>query len=224
MKKTLSVVASVLLAFLLVVSCKQDYTPVGDNGFSAEQKAQIITTKSASETIMNIVETTPQAEWPAGVTGSMGSEKEDETVPFYVIIKAQSTEAYDVGTPNLKCIIDSTDKIGYLKQDGKSVYSVEELKKDGYTDSEGNFDEEKAKKELTMTVNAKLNATYKNTSTPTTYILNYDVNYTTKYNESTSKFVTTVNSGSLSIDLGDWKGAIGSNVVKDIKEFFESSN
>ena len=218
MKKfsTLIVIALIALAF---VACKPDYTPVGTDGFTTAQSTKIEELQDVENTLMEL---TSQEPYPNGVTRDKKNEPNIEA-PFWfrVVIKIDDNYA-DATHPNIKYNMNLDSTMYYYKKNSSSFYTLEELENDGYATDLGegryNINTQKMREELKMKLQAKNTLVYKDSTsgTPVNSILKYDVNVTAEGNQ------IVFLDGSLSIDLGDGKGAIGSNDKAQIAAFFET--
>lgn len=223
MKKALSIFLSILLLSLCIVSCKPEYTPVGTDGFSDEQKVKINQLITAEENTFEKIQQDGTPDETGTKTTVTGGEivitaTEDSSSPLYVTTTMTVTDEFDVLTPNLKYNIKQTAKSCILKADGKTVYSLDGLVADGYATEEGGLNMEKIQAELTMKIDITSSIVWKDSSANENYKVNYSVS-TTSVNQK-----VTVSSGKLSIDLGDGNGPKGSNEVNVIKEFFETKS
>lgn len=217
--KKFSTLISIMLIALALVSCKPDYTPVGADGFTTAQSTKIEELQDVENTLMELANQKP---YPNGVTRDETNEPNVEA-PFWfrVVIKIDDNYA-DATHPNIKYNMNLDSTMYYYKKNSSSFYTLEELENDGYaTDlGEGRYsiNTQKMREELKMKLQAKNTLVYKDSTSGTLVnsILKYDVNVTAEGNQ------IVFLDGSLSIDLGDGKGAIGSNDKAQIASFFET--
>lgn len=219
MKKfsTLIVIALIALAF---VACKPDYTPVGADGFTTAQSTKIEELLTVANTLTEVARQSPR---PAGVSMPDPTNELNEEAPFWLRYVVTVDDNYTDSThPNVKYNMNLDVTMYFYKKNSTSFYTLEELAHDGYAtyigDDNYNVNTQKMREELNMKLQAKNILVYKDSTsgTPVNSILKYDVNMTAEGNQ----FVFL--DGSLSIDLGDGKGAIGSADKAQIAAFFET--
>lgn len=218
--KKLSAFISILFVALALVSCAQGYSPVAPDGFTSEQSEKIEALLDVEAKVANAATASPL---PQGITLE-GSTETNDLRSYWIksIIKSDESYVVDPSVTNVK-YTTSTDSTTYFykKNSTTALYTFDELEDDGYvTIEDGRVvpDFNKMRAELKMKMNIKSTITAKDSTSGTTSILKYDVNVIAEGTDT----VTFVD-GWLSIDLGDGKGAIGSNDKKDIAAFFEMS-
>lgn len=215
--KKFSILISIMLIALALVSCKPDYTPVGTDGFTEAQTTKIEDLQAVEATFLELVSQKPL---PPGVVSNPDTETNLDA-RFWIKTEIKVTDEYvDATHPNVKYNVELSSKTYFYKKNSTTeFYTGTELVDEGYISATGVIDTEKLRSELKMKMNVKDTFVYKDSTSGTAVnsTLKYDVNVTAEGNQ------VVFDDGSLSIDLGDGKGAIGSNDKKYIAPFFETA-
>lgn len=214
--KKFSTLISIMLIALALVSCKPDYTPVGADGFTTAQSTKIEELMDVENTLFELASQSPR---PAGVEDPVQTNETKENAPFWIRLISKVNDNYtDATHPNIKYNMNLDSTTYFYKKNSSDFYTLDELVTDGYISQTGVVNSEKMRAELKMKMNMKDTLVYKDSTsgTPVNSILKYDVNVTAEGNQ------IVFLDGSLSIDLGDGKGAIGSNDKTQISSFFET--